>query len=62
LPSSPGESGLIDLVSDVDILELTWSAASGVGAARVPAAKVEQVDVTAGSVPLPRVSLRTSTA
>jgi len=35
MPGEPGAGGTLDIVVDVDILELTWSAGEGVGAVRV---------------------------
>jgi len=36
VPARRGTGGAVDLVVDADILELTWSAAEGIGAVRIP--------------------------
>lgn len=58
IPGSAGMDGVVDVVVDADILEITWSAAEGVGAVRVPALKVATVRIAASGSGLVDVDLR----
>jgi beta-fructofuranosidase len=47
IPGRAGVDGVVDVVVDADILEITWSVAEGVGAVRVPTLREATVKIAA---------------
>jgi hypothetical protein len=45
--SLTGDVGLLDIVVDTDILEVTWSGGSGIAATRIPANPRAEIVITA---------------
>ncbi len=48
IPGERGRGGTLDMVVDADILEVTWSAAEGVGSVRVPSGEQATARIASG--------------